>query len=133
MEQLHTVRLPTAFTELVPGANPDFYGRTLTVKTSSPVCPETAWHIDLDPPHAMEPAQPVNTAPSQGYDSRTGLVCTQMRAVAADGASVPITLAHKEGTPLDGSTPLLLTVYGAYGMCADAGFRPERISLMERG
>ena len=131
-DQLHTVRFPAAFTELIPGANPDYHAGTLTVKTSSPVSPETAWRIDLRPPHAVEPAQPLSDG-AQGFHNGTALVCTHTRALAADGASVPITIAHREGLPLDGSSPMLLTAYGAYGMCADAGFRPERVSLMERG
>ena len=132
VERLHTVQLPAASTELTPGANPDFHVATLTIKTSSPICPETAWRIGLHPPHAVEPAQPLGAGQDSNYD-RTGLVCTQTRAVAADGACIPITLAHRQGLPLDGGSPLLLTAYGAYGMCADAGFRPKRRSLVERG
>ena len=136
VEQLHTVHLPAAAaTELTPGANPDFHATFLTIKTSSPIGPETAWRIDLHPPHAVAPApQPLGAQQDSNHNHNSAeLVCMQTRAVAADGASIPITLAHRQGTPLDGSRPLLLTAYGAYGMCADAGFRPERLSLMERG
>ena len=44
---------------------------------------------------------------------------------------MPITLAYKEAG--DWPRPLLLTAYGAYGMCADTSYKPERISLLDRG
>ncbi len=52
---------------------------------------------------------------------------------ASDGAEVPITVVMKAGTPLDGSAPLLLYGYGAYGISMDAGFNTSRLSLVDRG
>lgn len=46
---------------------------------------------------------------------------------------IPMTVAHKKGMKLDGSNPVLVTVYGSYGVCLDAGFQPERLPLLERG
>lgn len=57
----------------------------------------------------------------------------RLHATAADGAVVPITVLMKRGTPLDGSAPLLLYGYGAYGMAMDAGFSIQRLSLVDRG
>ena len=54
-------------------------------------------------------------------------------AQAPDGALVPITLLMKRGTPLDGSAPLLLYGYGAYGHALDADFSIRRLSLVDRG
>ena len=54
-------------------------------------------------------------------------------AEAPDGALVPITLLMKRGTPLDGSAPLLLYGYGAYGHALDADFSIRRLSLVDRG
>lgn len=54
-----------------------------------------------------------------------------LEGVSADGTPVPITLVYKEGS--EQPAPLLLTAYGAYGMCADTNFKPERLSLLERG
>ena len=50
-----------------------------------------------------------------------------------DGARVPLSLVHHRDTPLDGSAPLLLTGYGAYGLCLDPAFSSHRLSLLERG
>ena len=54
-----------------------------------------------------------------------------LEGFSADGTKVPITLIYKEGRQQPGA--LLLTAYGAYGMCADTSFKPERLSLLERG
>ena len=48
-------------------------------------------------------------------------------------AQVPMTVMHKAGLPLDGSHPTLMTVYGAYGLCLETGFEPERFALLDRG
>ena len=70
---------------------------------------------------------------SSSGSGSAGLVCMRLEALAGDGTAVPMTVAHRQGLAMDGSHPLLLTAYGAYGMCADAGYDPERRSLLERG
>lgn len=52
---------------------------------------------------------------------------------ARDGTRVPVSLVHCRDTPLDGSAPLLLTGYGAYGLCLDPDFSSHRLSLLNRG
>ncbi|MGJ4730716.1 prolyl oligopeptidase family serine peptidase, partial [Luteimonas sp. SDU101] len=52
---------------------------------------------------------------------------------AADGAQIPVTLVMRRGQPLDGSAPLLLLAYGAYGLPIEAGFDPPALALVERG
>jgi oligopeptidase B len=54
-------------------------------------------------------------------------------ATAPDGESIPITALMKRGTPLDGSAPLLLYGYGAYGYPHTAGFSTQALSLVDRG
>jgi oligopeptidase B len=54
-------------------------------------------------------------------------------ATARDGAKVPISLVYRNGTPKDGSAPLLLGGYGSYGSSRDARFSEYRISLLDRG
>jgi len=52
---------------------------------------------------------------------------------ARDGTRVPVSLVHHRDTALDGRAPLLLTGYGAYGLCLDPGFSSHRLSLLDRG
>jgi len=49
-----------------------------------------------------------------------------MMAPAKDDETVPGSLLYRKETPLDGSAPLLLYGYGAYGMSIPAGFFDQR-------
>ncbi len=57
----------------------------------------------------------------------------RLHARAADGEEVPISLLHHVSTPIDGSAPVFMTAYGAYGDPMDAEFDPARLSLVDRG
>ena len=54
-------------------------------------------------------------------------------AAARDGALIPVSLAYRKSTLLDGSAPLYLHGYGAYGYCVNPRFRTSWVSLMDRG
>ena len=54
-------------------------------------------------------------------------------APTADGETVPVSLLYRKGTKLDGSAPLLLYGYGAYGVTIPASFSVTRLSLVDRG
>jgi oligopeptidase B len=60
-------------------------------------------------------------------------VTRRLLAPAADGETVPISLIYRKGTPLDGSAPLFLYGYGAYGISIPASFSTSRLSLVDRG
>jgi oligopeptidase B len=60
-------------------------------------------------------------------------VTRRVYAPAPDGETVPISLLYHKGTKLDGSAPLLLYGYGAYGIAIPAAFGITRLSLVDRG
>lgn len=60
-------------------------------------------------------------------------VTRRLLAPAPDGEQVPISIVHRAGLDLDGSPPLLLYGYGAYGSHVPASFAAERLSLVDRG
>lgn len=60
-------------------------------------------------------------------------VTRRVMALAKDGDTVPVSLLYRKDTPLDGSAPLLLYGYGAYGMAIPAGFSTNALSLVDRG
>jgi oligopeptidase B len=60
-------------------------------------------------------------------------VTRRVFAPAPDGETVPVSLLYRKGTPLDGSAPLLLYGYGAYGIPIPASFSTARLSLVDRG
>ncbi|NOT71336.1 MAG: S9 family peptidase [Hyphomicrobium sp.] len=60
-------------------------------------------------------------------------VTRRLFAPSHDGELVPVTLLYKKSTPLDGSAPLFLYGYGAYGIAMPASFSTARLSLVDRG
>jgi oligopeptidase B len=59
-------------------------------------------------------------------------VTRRLFATADDGELVPVSLLYRKDTPLDGSAPLLLYGYGAYGITIPASFSTNRLSLVDR-
>ena len=57
----------------------------------------------------------------------------RLHATAPDGRQVPISIVARAGTPRDGTGPLLLYGYGAYGISMDPAFNSARLSLLDRG
>jgi prolyl oligopeptidase len=57
----------------------------------------------------------------------------EVKAKAADGALVPLSIIHKRSLKLDGSHPTLLHGYGSYGITYDPGFDPSSLAWLERG
>jgi oligopeptidase B len=60
-------------------------------------------------------------------------VTRRLKAPAADGETVPVSVLCRKDTPLDGSAPLLLYGYGAYGITIPASFSTTWLSLVDRG
>ncbi len=67
-----------------------------------------------------------------GYDPAR-YVTERRSAIARDGTAIPVTLAYRKQTPLDGTAPCLLYGYGAYEACADPEFSLIMGSLLDRG
>jgi oligopeptidase B len=57
----------------------------------------------------------------------------RIHATAPDGTRVPVSLVYRAGTPRDGSSPMLLAGYGAYGIAYPVTFSSSRLSLLDRG
>jgi oligopeptidase B len=72
------------------------------------------------------------------YEVRGGYDASQYQserifAKAPDGAEVPISLVYRRGFERNGTSPLLLYGYGAYGHSIDPRFSSDRLSLLDRG
>jgi oligopeptidase B len=57
----------------------------------------------------------------------------RISARAADGTQVPVTLAYRVDTPLDGTAACLLYGYGAYEACWDPEFDVSLVPVLDRG
>jgi oligopeptidase B len=60
-------------------------------------------------------------------------VVRSVLAPTPDGEKAPISLLYRRETPLDGTAPILIYGYGAYGHTIDANFSSDRLSLVDRG
>jgi oligopeptidase B len=67
-----------------------------------------------------------------GYDPAQ-YVTERVMITARDGAKVPVSILTKKGFKKDGSQPLHLYAYGAYGYAMPPGFSANRLSMVDRG
>ncbi len=74
----------------------------------------------------------VHQEPAPSYDA-TQYTTAYLRTTTKDGVQVPISVAYRKDTKLDGTAPLLITGYGAYGESLDPHFERTRVSLLDRG
>ena len=96
---------------------------------ASPTTPRETFDYDL---RTRERTLRKRQAIPSGHEP-AAYVTRRLLAPAADGALVPVTVLHRAGTDLDGTAPLLLYGYGAYGHALPAGFNANALSLVDRG
>lgn len=75
---------------------------------------------------------PLQLAPPWS-DDLSGYVSEEVKAPAADGTMIPLSIVHKRGLKLDGKNPLWLIGYGAYGITLSPSLASRFIPLMEDG
>ena len=111
------------------GNNPEFQTDTLRLGYSSMVTPDTVFDYHLDT-EELE-VRKVQQIPS-GYEA-SAYVTERILANARDGVQVPVSLVRRKDTPVDGTAPLYLYGYGAYGLAIPPGFSTSILSLLDRG
>jgi len=67
-----------------------------------------------------------------GYDAEK-YATQRLHVTARDGTPVPVSIVYPRGFARDGSGPLYLYGYGAYGHAVEPGFSTGRLSLLDRG
>ena len=68
-----------------------------------------------------------------GHNAQDYLTKRLWAPIANEEQKIPITLLCHKDTPLDGTAPVLLYGYGAYGISIPASFSGNRLSLVDRG
>ena len=112
---------------LLPGY--EFETTTLRFVYSSMTTPDRTF--DYDMASRERTLRKTREVPS-GHDP-DDYVTRRLTATAHDGARIPVSVLHRRTAPLDGTAPLLLYGYGAYGMAMPASFSTNRLSLVDRG
>ena len=125
----HSVSFPEEAYSLSLDGRLDFESRILRFTYASMTTPRETFDYDLVSRERV--LRKRQTIPSC-HDPKH-YVTRRLFAETVDGARVPITLLHRAGQPLDGSAPLLLYGYGAYGHPLAASFGANALSLVDRG
>lgn len=123
------IKFPEASYTAHVGNNPEPDFTELRLGYESMVTPKTVY--DYDTQSKTLTTLKTQEIPSgyQGDDYET----KRLMAPARDGTLVPISLVYKKGFPTDGSGPLHLYGYGAYGIGMSPYFSVARMSLLDRG
>ena len=109
--------------------NPEYDVTKLRIGYESMVTPDTIYDYHLDT-GALEVLK-VQEIPS-GYDADR-YATERLMIPARDGTEIPVSIVYPAGFPKDGSAPLHLYGYGAYGLAMEPGFSTSRLSLLDRG
>jgi oligopeptidase B len=107
----------------------EFATNTIRFCYSSPATPAQVFDYDVESRQRVLRQQ--QHVPS-GHDPSHYQV-RRLTAATADHERVPITVLHRVSTRLDGSAPLYLEGYGAYGVALPASFDSNILSLVDRG
>jgi len=113
------------------GISPGYEYDTTTLRFTYSSMTTPAQVFDYDMATRTRELRKTQEVPS-GHDPSL-YVTRRVMAPAKDGETVPISLLYRKETPLDGTAPLLLYGYGAYGMTIPAGFSTTALSLVDRG
>jgi oligopeptidase B len=123
------IAFPEASYDAGLSSNPEYAVSTLRLAYESMVTPDTVY--DYSVASQTLTTLKVQEIPS-GYDP--GQYATQRLMITArDGIQVPVSVVYRKGFQQDGSAPLHLYAYGAYGYAVPPGFSTTRLSLLDRG
>jgi oligopeptidase B len=125
----YLIEFPEAAHTVGPGTNAEYDTDRLRLRYESMVTPGTVFD-HLFATCTLE-TRKVQVIPS-GYDA-SRYATERLTAVARDGARVPVSIVYRKGLRRDGSAPLYLYGYGAYGSAIMPGFSASRLSLLDRG
>jgi oligopeptidase B len=123
------IKFPEASYVAGLGDNPEYDVQKLRLDYESMVTPDTVFDYTVAT-GAFETLK-VQEIPS-GYDA-SQYVTERVTITARDGVKVPVSVVYKKGFKKDGSQPLHLYAYGAYGYAVPPGFSANRLSYLDRG
>ena len=122
----HHVEFPEPAYEVSAGNNAEFVATAYRLRYESFVTPASVFDYEVGARRlVLLKQQPV----LGGFDPAR-YRSERAHAVAPDGTRVPISLVAPAGAPRDGSSPMFLSGYGAYGIPYPVTFSSNRLSLL---
>lgn len=118
---------PSYTTQLVP--TPNIESNKVRYIYTSLTTPRTTYEYDM----ASYGRTVLKREPILGGFDAANYGNEYLHAAASDGVLIPVSVAYRKGTKLDGTAPLYQYAYGAYGLSTDPVFIPNWVSLMDRG
>ena len=106
-------------------SSPDQDGAYLNL--TSWLQPSGIWRLAADgsvTDTGLNPMPPIDLTP---YEARRGF------AIAQDGTRIPYSLLSRKGAPHNGTTPTLVTAYGAYQLSLNPNFSPQILAFLDEG
>jgi oligopeptidase B len=125
----HEISLPEKVASVSLGNNPEFSQKKIRIRYESMITPDSIY--DYAVTSKILNLRKVRDIPS-GYD-KSHYQTERIMADARDGTKVPVSIVYKKGFKQDGSQPLYLYAYGAYGSGITPDFSANRLSLLDRG
>jgi oligopeptidase B len=125
----HHVRFPEPAYEVTPEGNAEFATPRYRFRYQSLITPPSVFDYDTT---TRERTLLKQTEVLGGYDPAR-YRSERLHATAPDGTRIPISLVCAKDKPRDGTSPLLLSGYGAYGLPYPVTFSSSRVSLLDRG
>ncbi|MGH7368178.1 MAG: S9 family peptidase [Candidatus Rokuibacteriota bacterium] len=125
----HHVQFPEPTYDLSSYANAEFETTAYRLRYQSLITPASVFDYDIAERRLLLLKQAEVLG---GYDPAK-YTSERIHAVAGDGTRVAISLVRRAEARRDGSSPMLLAGYGAYGFPFPASFSSNRLSLLDRG
>ncbi|XP_075605226.1 prolyl endopeptidase-like isoform X8 [Balearica regulorum gibbericeps] len=123
---VHSVKLPTWACEFELESHPEHTTSTCYFQLTSPVHPPKRFAYSFKENNLIEQAV-------QEVPIITNCHTTRLLAKSKDETLVPITVFHNMNSKELHRKPLLVHVYGAYGIDLNMSFKEEKLMLIEEG
>ena len=125
----YRIPMPEQAYSASPTANFEFDTNTIRYNYQSMVTPPSTYDFNM----ADGSSVLVKQTHVPGSFDTSNYVAERVYATALDGARIPISLVRRKDTPVNGTAPLLLGAYGAYGISSTPYFSSASLALLDRG
>jgi oligopeptidase B len=126
---VHHVMFPEPTYDVSEEANPEFDTGAYRLRYESLITPPSVYDYDV----AERSLRLLKRAEVLGGYDPARYRSERLYAAAPDGVRIPVSVVSRADAPRDGSSPMDLVGYGAYGIPYPVLFSSNRLSLLERG